>query len=304
MNGILIVDKPAGMTSHDVVRRLRRLCGTRRVGHSGTLDPMATGLLLVAVGEGTRVIQFLVEGAKTYRATMRFGAETTTQDAEGEVTRQCSVDHLSETIVRQACLDLVGELEQVPPMYSAVKVGGIPLHRLARQGIEIERRSRTVHVHRLIIAKMALPELAFEVECSKGTYVRTLCHDLGRRLGSAAHLTALRRIRSGKFSIEEAVTLDWLEKAGRDQVGEILLETASALRDYPHCEVSGEGADRLGFGIPPDRAQVTGPIDFVEGQTVLLLHRGQALAMARFAPARSQEKRGDFELLRVFSGGK
>ncbi len=304
MNGVLIVDKPAGMTSHDVVRRLRRICGTRRVGHSGTLDPMATGLLLVAVGEGTRVIQFLVEGDKTYCATMRFGEETTTQDAEGEVTRRCPVDHLHEESVRQACQDLVGQLEQVPPMYSAVKVGGIPLHRLARQGIEIERRSRTVHVRRFDIKKLALPELVFEVECSKGTYVRTLCHDLGRRLESAGHLTALRRTRSGKFDIDEAVTLDWLEAASREQIGERLLGTASALRGYPRCEVSDQAAVRLGYGIPPEKDLLVDRVDFAEGQRVLLLYRGQALAMARFSPARAQEKRGDFELLRVFSGGK
>jgi len=304
MNGVLIVDKPAGMTSHDVVRRLRRVCHTRRVGHAGTLDPMATGLLLVAVGEGTRVVQFLVEGDKTYRATLQFGAETTTQDAEGEVTHRRPVDHLEDSAVLQACRKMVGELQQVPPMYSAIKIKGVALHRLARQGIEIERPPRTVHIRHLTVENLALPQLSFEVECSKGTYVRTLCHDLGHNLGTAAHLSSLRRIRSGSFDIEEAVTLEWLEQASSQAIGEKLLSLSSALRDYPACEVNEEGCQKLGYGIPPQLGHLANGADLDEGQKVLLTLNGQALAMARFAPSRNKEKRGDFELLRVFNSGE
>ena len=304
MNGLLIVDKPAGMTSHDVVRRLRRLCRTRRVGHSGTLDPMATGVLLVAVGDGTRAVQFLVEGDKTYRATLRFGAETTTQDAEGEITLERPWNHLEEADVLAACKEMVGELQQVPPMYSAIKVKGVALHRLARQGLEVERAPRTVHIKRLDVERLEMPELSFEVECSKGTYVRTLCHDIGQRLGTAAHLNSLRRIRSGSFSIEEAVSLDWLETADDDAIAGKMLPLASALRDYPCCEVSAEGAGKLRHGIPPQVSHLIGPIDFEEGDKVLLTFNGQALSMACFAPSRNREKRGDFELLRVFSSGE
>lgn len=304
MNGVLVVDKPGGMTSHDVVRRIRRICKTRRVGHSGTLDPMATGLLLVAVGEGTRVVQFLVEGDKTYRAMLQFGAETTTQDAEGEVTAERPYDHLDEATVRQACAEMIGRQEQVPPMYSAIKIKGVALHRLARQGIEIERPPREIHVARLEVEELALPRLSFEVECSKGTYVRTLCHDLGRKLGSAAHLTALRRIRSGSFHIAEAVSLDWLAAADEAAIADKLLSVSSALRDYPACEVVSHGAERLGYGIPPQLTDLKDAADFPEGQKVLLTFEGRALAMARFAPSRNIEKRGDFELLRVFNGGE
>lgn len=304
MNGILIVDKPAGMTSHDVVRRLRRVCKTRRVGHSGTLDPMATGLLLVAVGEGTRVVQFLVEGDKTYRATLKFGAETTTQDAEGEVTHQRPIDHLEDSAVLQACQQMVGELQQIPPMYSAIKIKGVALHRLARQGIEIERPPRTVYIRHLTVESLALPQLSFEVKCSKGTYVRTLCHDLGHKLGSAAYLSSLRRIRSGSFDIKEAVTLEWLEQASSQDIGEKMLSLSSALRDYPVCEVRVEGCEKLSHGIPPDLTDLAGIVNFDEGQKVLLSLNGQALAMARFAPSRINEKRGDFELLRVYNGGE
>jgi tRNA pseudouridine55 synthase len=303
MNGVLVVDKPAGMTSHDVVRRLRRICQTRRVGHSGTLDPMATGLMLVAVGEGTRVVQFLVEGDKTYQATLQFGTETTTQDAEGEVTLQCPVDHLEDADVLQACQEMVGELQQIPPMYSAIKIKGVALHRLARQGIEIERPPRTVHINRITVNDLALPSLSFEVECSKGTYIRTLCHDLGRKLNTAAHLSSLRRIRSGSFDIEEAVTLDWLEQASPKDISGRFLSLASALRDYPACEVNEEGCKKLRHGIPPQLEHLAVEPEFDEGQKVLLTSQGKALAMAYFAPSRSKEKRGDFELLRVFSGG-
>ncbi|MEZ4485373.1 MAG: tRNA pseudouridine(55) synthase TruB [Syntrophotaleaceae bacterium] len=301
MNGVLVVDKPAGMTSHDVVRRLRRVCKTRRVGHAGTLDPMATGLLLVAVGEGTRVVQFLVEGDKTYHGSLLFGAETDTQDAEGAITLTRPWQQLDNTVVSCVCQQMVGELQQVPPMYSAIKIKGVALHRLARQGLEVEREPRTVHIRSLAIENLTLPHLSFEVECSKGTYVRTLCQDIGRRLGSAAHLTSLRRIRSGSFSIEEAVTLDWLEAAEADAIKSRMLSVASALRDYPALEVTAEGQARLGHGIPPALAQLAVPTDCGEGQKVLLTRNRQALAMAKFAPSRIIEKRGDFELLRVFN---
>lgn len=303
MNGVLIVDKPGGMTSHDVVRRIRRLCQTRRVGHSGTLDPMATGLMLVAVGEGTRVVQFLVEGDKTYQATLQFGTATTTQDAEGEVTLQRPVDHLEDAAVLQACQQMVGELQQIPPMYSAIKIKGVALHRLARQGIEVERPPRAVQIRSLTVKKLSLPQLSFEVECSKGTYIRTLCHDLGHKLGTAAHLSSLRRIRSGSFDINEAVTLEWLEQASEEDIIEKFLSLSSALRDYPACEVNEEGRDRLRHGIPPQLSHLVESVEFAEGQKVLLTNNGHALAMASFAPSRSKEKRGDFELLRVFNGG-
>jgi tRNA pseudouridine55 synthase len=210
MNGILLIDKPQGMTSHDVVRRVRRLLRTRRVGHTGTLDPLATGVLPVAVGEATRIVQFLMEGDKTYRAVLKLGEITTTQDAEGEVLERRPVEGITVEAVIAAARSFAGVIHQLPPMYSALKKDGVPLYRLARQGIEVERESREVRIDRLQILDVDLPLVTLEVDCSKGTYVRTLCHDLGLALGTGAHLVALRRTRSGSFTEADCVKLEQL----------------------------------------------------------------------------------------------
>jgi tRNA pseudouridine55 synthase len=301
MNGLLIIDKPEGITSHDVVRQVRRLFGMRRVGHCGTLDPLATGLLQVAIGEGTRVVEFLMEGEKTYRATLKLGETTTTQDAEGETLDRRPVIDVSQESVITACRKLTGAIQQVPPMYSALKRGGVPLHRLARQGIVIERPPRQVYIHRLEVLQTDLPFLTIEVDCSKGTYIRTLCHDLGMLLGCGAHLTALRRVRSGSFTEKESVPLDRLEAIATAGKCPPLLTMAEALRSYPALQVVPAAARVLKNGVPPSLPEIAGVIDAVEGD-VVTLHQGDTLlAVARFAPSRVREKRGDFELLRVFN---
>ncbi len=297
MHGILVIDKPGGLTSHDVVRRVRRLLGTRRVGHTGTLDPLATGVLPVAVGEGTRLVQFLLEGDKEYRATLRLGVSTDTQDAEGEVVRTRPVPVLEETVIRRAADRLTGPIMQVPPMYSALKKDGVPLHRLARQGIVVERSPREVTVHHLTLLRVAPPEIDIEVSCTKGTYVRTLVHDLGEMLDCGAHLTALRRIRSGPFGEADCVSLEELE--GADQRSIPLLGPRQALPHLVPLEISSAAAVRLSHGIPPELAEVAPGAE--EGKMVLLVAGEQVLAIARCDPRRVREKRGDFELLRVFS---
>jgi tRNA pseudouridine55 synthase len=302
MNGILLIDKPPGMTSHDVVRRVRRLLRTRRVGHTGTLDPLATGVLPIAVGEATRIVQFLMEGDKTYRAILKLGATTTTQDAEGEVLERRPVEGITAETVMAAARSFEGVIRQLPPMYSALKKDGVPLYRLARQGIEVERESRAVRIDRLQILDVDLPLITLEVDCSKGTYVRTLCHDLGLALGTGAHLVALRRTRSGSFTEADCVTLEQLETDGTATPP--LLSVDEALRGMPALEVDAEAARRLADGIPPALASLSAAPGCPEGETVRLMHAGTLLAIARFAPGRLNEKRGDFELLRVFQAAR
>jgi tRNA pseudouridine55 synthase len=302
MNGILLIDKPQGMTSHDVVRRVRRLLRTRRVGHTGTLDPLATGVLPIAVGEATRIVQFLMEGDKTYRAILKLGETTTTQDAEGEVLERRPVEGITAETVIAAARSFEGVIRQLPPMYSALKKDGVPLYRLARQGIEVERESRAVRIDRLQILDVDLPLITLEVDCSKGTYVRTLCHDLGLVLGTGAHLLALRRTRSGSFTEADCVTLEQLETDGTATPP--LLSVDEALRGMPALEVDAEATRRLADGIPPALASLSAAPGCPEGETVRLMHTGTLLAIARFAPGRLNEKRGDFELLRVFQAAR
>ncbi|WP_432822043.1 tRNA pseudouridine(55) synthase TruB [Trichloromonas sp.] len=297
MDGLLVIDKPGGVTSHDVVRQVRRLCRQRQVGHAGTLDPMATGILVVGVGEATRIIQFLMVGEKTYRATLKLGESTDTQDAEGNVLVQRSFDAITADAIESACQSFVGTIRQLPPMFSALKKDGVPLYKLARQGIEIEREAREVTVHRIQVEKIDLPFVTLVVDCSKGTYIRTLAHDIGEMLGCGAHLTALRRTRSGCFNETDCIRLeDFVDAPDRLP----LLSLEHGLRDYPSFEVSPEAAARLRNGIPPSADEVSGLPLPDAGSTVLLLDDGNLLAAARFAPGRENERRGDFELIRVF----
>jgi tRNA pseudouridine55 synthase len=301
MNGILILDKPGGMTSHDVVRMVRRVCRTRRVGHAGTLDPMATGLLLVAIGEATRIVEFLMEGEKTYRATLKFGEATDTQDAEGRVVAISDRTHFTRAEIEKVFTTFLGSQEQIPPMFSALKKNGVALHRLARKGVEIERQPRRIYIRSLRILAVDLPFVSFEVVCSKGTYVRTLCHDIGMKFGSLAHLTALRRIRSGAFRIEEAVSLEALERSEPATLQQMMLSLTDGLREFPFCEVGGEALKRLRHGIPPQTGEMHCPDPLTEGQVVVLRDSVRALAIGRYAPCREQEKRGDIELFKVFN---
>lgn len=299
MHGILLIDKSPGMTSHDVVRRLRRLLGTRRVGHTGTLDPMATGALPVAVGEGTRLVEFLMEGDKEYLATLRLGMTTTTQDAEGDLLDERRWQGVDLVALEKAAADLRGAILQLPPMYSALKRNGVPLHRLARQGVEVEREPRPVTIFRLDILGIELPLVEIAVTCSKGTYVRTLAYDLGEALGCGAHLTALRRTRSGPFAVADCLTLDVLEEWPADRPLP-LLGPRAALPELAVVGVGPDAAARLANGIPPSAAECGLGAGMENGDRVLLEAAGKIAAIARYAPLRESEKRGDFELLRVF----
>lgn len=236
MDGILCVNKAAGMTSHDVVSRVRRLIKQKRVGHAGTLDPAATGVLPVCLGQATRVAEYLSESGKAYRATIRFGVVTDTYDAEGEVTRQAPVA-LTQEQIAEALPSFLGRQMQIPPRYSAIKRAGKPLYALARAGEIVEVEPRPIVIYALRVISWQSPDLVLDVECGKGTYIRSLAYDLGERLGPGAHLAALTRTRSGPFSLTQCVTLEAFEQAltedtWRDHLyapDEALLERRAAL---------------------------------------------------------------------------
>ena len=227
--GILLVDKPAGITSHDVIARLRRTLKMKRIGHAGTLDPMATGLLVVLVGKATKASQFLISLDKEYEGTIFLGRTTNTQDAEGEVMVETPVPPLSEEEILKCTASFLGDQYQTPPMHSAIKLKGVPLYKLARQGKEVEREPRFIRVSRFEALRIAPPEIDFSVAASKGFYVRTLAHDFGARIGCGGHLSRLRRTRAGKFSLADAATLEAIEAMPVSEISQRLLPVGQAV---------------------------------------------------------------------------
>jgi tRNA pseudouridine55 synthase len=211
MEGVLLVDKPKGLTSHDIVYRLRRKLSMKKIGHAGTLDPMATGLLIMLIGKATRISQYLMSVDKVYEGEATLGVVTDSQDAEGEVMETRPVPELTETQVRDAMKGFLGDQYQIPPMHSAIKIGGVPLYKMARKGEEVEREPRFIRVSAFNLLSFASPKLTFDLYCTKGTYVRTIANDLGQKFGCGAHLSALRRTGSGKFTIAQCLTLDEIE---------------------------------------------------------------------------------------------
>ena len=217
-DGVLLVDKAAGMTSHDVVALVRRRLQIRKVGHCGTLDPLATGLLLLTLGRGTKIQDLLMAEDKEYSGTMMLGVITTTQDKDGEVIERLEVPLLDEKTIRAAFEKFRGDFYQTPPMVSAIKQAGVPLYKLARQGKTVEREPRLVHIYRYSLDRVRLPEIDFTVVCSKGFYVRTYAHDIGAELGCGAHLYSLRRIKSGRFDVANAFTVDEIRTAEPSEI--------------------------------------------------------------------------------------
>jgi len=275
INGLLLIDKPAGVTSFEVVRRVRRALNVKKVGHLGTLDPFATGLLPLALGEATKLAQFLLEESKTYLATLQLGVETDTQDVTGRVVATCGPLPEAEEIHRVAG-DFLGELEQTPPMYSAVHHQGERLYELARRGEEVTVPPRRVVIHQLDIQEIILPQVVIRVECSKGTYVRTLAQDLGRVLGCGAHLTALRRLAVGPFRLEEALSLEALTEMPREAWVKHLRPPAACLPRLKSVAVELAQAQRLAQGqtLPwPDNG-------LAEGEKVRVLAGEELVAVA------------------------
>ena len=223
LDGVLPVDKPSGPTSHDVVDAVRRHFGLRKVGHGGTLDPQATGLLILLLGRGTKLADRFIGSDKTYQGVLRLGIATDTQDADGEVVREADPSGVTREQVEGLMAKLTGDLLQKPPMVSAVKVAGVPLYKHARKGREVERESRLIHVYEFVMERFENPRAQFILRCTKGTYVRTLCAEIGDALGCGAHMTKLTRTRVGEFTLERAIPLEALMKMSRAEMEEKLL---------------------------------------------------------------------------------
>jgi len=216
--GVLLIDKEPGMTSHDAVAICRRQLQFKKIGHCGTLDPMATGLLMLVIGKATKIQDLLMSEDKEYLGTLKLGITTGSQDKESDIVEEKEVPHFSDEDIDTAFKKYLGDFEQTPPMVSAIKKNGVPLYKLARKGITVERKPRAVFVTNYELSRIAIPEVDFKVNCSKGFYVRTYAHDIGQDLGCGAHLTALRRTRSGKFHVEGAMTASELKEASADEI--------------------------------------------------------------------------------------
>jgi tRNA pseudouridine55 synthase len=288
ITGILPVDKPLGWTSHDVVARVRRLAGQKPVGHAGTLDPLATGLLVLVLGRATRLADDLMGTSKVYCAEVVLGAATATDDAEGEVIRHEAIDGLTRAAIDAAAGGFVGEIAQVPPMYAAVRKGGERLYMLARRGETVEREPRWVTIERIDVINWDAPRLRLRVVCSAGTYIRSLARDLGEALGTAAYLHALRRTRSGSIGLEESVRLEAL--TGREDVERALLPPDRAVISRPALVLTAEEERRILMG----QAIEAGPA--AETSVRLYGASGDLVALARGASGR-------IEPYRVFGEG-
>ncbi|MGH2459564.1 MAG: tRNA pseudouridine(55) synthase TruB [Chloroflexota bacterium] len=234
-SGILNLDKPTGLTSHDVVDAVRRYAGQRRVGHAGTLDPGASGVLLVCLGQATRVSEFLMESTKQYRAVIRFGAVSTTDDADGVITPgSASLASLSQAVFSEALSRFVGEVSQVPPAFSAIKIQGRPMYRAARAGQPVSAPARAVIIDQIDLIAWECPDLTVDVTCSKGTYIRALARDLGEAVGTGAYLQSLIRLRSGAFSLQDSISLDRVREASQQgQLGRLLKPLDVAVQSWP-----------------------------------------------------------------------
>ncbi len=276
MLGILVVHKQQGITSHDAVNAARRKLGTRRVGHSGTLDPMATGVLVLAVGAATRFLQYLPLEPKVYEGEITFGASTDTLDAEGEIVKTCAVPRNLRDLILLERIQFLGQIQQVPPMFSAIKQNGQPLYALAREGKEVVREPRTVFIDSFDLSEFGEQTAQFRVVCSGGTYVRTLANDLGEAVGCGAHLSALRRTSVGSFTLDDAVSLE-------DIVPDRLIPLRSALRGIPMVELNGLEVRRV-----RDGNYITAPYPVAGRFAALLDEQGDVFSMARVQENRLQ----------------
>ncbi|MDA8101080.1 MAG: tRNA pseudouridine(55) synthase TruB [Nitrospiraceae bacterium] len=283
MNGVMIVNKPAGMTSHDVVNRVRRLLKEKRIGHTGTLDPLATGVLVLCIGKATRIARYLESDDKEYVAAMQLGITTDTLDADGQVieTRACAP--FSRTHIDDVLAGFRGMIRQRPPAYSAVKVGGVPAYKLARKGNAPVLQERQVAIDGLSILAYDHPLVRLLVSCSKGTYIRTLCADIGERLGCGGHVTELTRTRSGRFVIGKARSLEEIEEAvNREKAEELLVTMRDALAGLPEVQLTREEAERAGHGNAVSVGDERMTADEKAEQVLLIGPAGELVAVGSF----------------------
>lgn len=301
INGFIVIDKPAGITSHDVVSRVRRILGTRKVGHTGTLDPFATGVLPIAVLDGTKAIPFLDEGVKCYVALMQLGIATDTLDMTGKPLRQGDYAAISEQQLLDIFARFTGPILQIPPMYSAIKQGGQPLYKLARLGQEVERAPRPVEIYSIELLSFAPPLVSFRVTCSRGTYVRTLADDIGAMAGCGAALKELRRTASGPFQIDNAHTLESLESASLEgRLASICITPYNSLSHLQDIPLTDAGLAKVSFGRSPlwSETAVQGSVLADAITFVRLSHNGILVAVASLS--NSDDARPAIILKRVF----
>jgi tRNA pseudouridine55 synthase len=282
LDGVLLLDKPVGLSSNDALIRAKRLYLAKKAGHTGTLDPLASGLLPLCFGEATKFSQDLLEADKTYEATMRLGVRTTTGDAEGEAveTRDVTCDQFA---VEHALCRFRGEIVQVPPMYSALKRDGKPLYEYARAGQVVDREGRNVTIHALALLACTLPDVTFRVTCSKGTYVRTLAEDIGEALGCGAHLVALRRTGVGALTLEHAVTLDALSDAGESERDAWLQPVDALLSTFPSVQLDAESTRRFLHGQRLRLADLSIDDAVTQASRVRVYGQGRLLGVAKAA---------------------
>jgi len=295
-HGVLVVDKPANVTSAGVVAKIKKMLGAKKVGHTGALDPFATGVLLCCINKATKLARFLLQSRKSYRAALYLGVETDTQDATGLVTATGEINDITPERVREVVGRFVGDLDQQPPAFSALKHKGTPLYKLARQGTPVLKPPRRVTVDRIDVRQISLPELEFDVSCSAGTYIRTLCADIGRQLGCGGHLKALRRLESSRFSVTEALDLEEIEKlAGSDIIWERVIPMADALRGVPAWTVKPELKEKIAYGRPLTCEDARGIQIPADGLVKVVDNSNRLLAVVR-----QREKAQDFKYEGVF----
>ena len=303
-DGVLVLDKPAGLTSHDVVKLVKKKLGAAKVGHSGTLDPFATGVLVLLINGATKLSPFLIDQDKRYRFTVTFGTETDTQDSTGRVVATHRRGPLSEGEIRKACAVFLGEIKQRVPRFSAVRVGGQRLYRLARQGVDVTPPCRTVKIRNLDLCDLSWPEVTFEVTCSKGTYVRSLGADLAGHLECSGHVSGLRRLASGEFNLRQALTLEQFEQiVDKGEVYQRLITPAQALSHYPEIKVTYLAANNIRRGGSLNLKEFFEPESRVQGPYRVVDPDNNLVAMVSKAgqgATEGCEKEIKFKSLRVF----
>ncbi len=285
VNGFLNLNKPVGITSMEALRRVKRITGQRKkVGHAGTIDPLAEGVLPICFGQGTRLMEQVVAGRKRYRMTLRLGASSATYDAEGTITEQTDPSHITRSDIAAELVNFVGLIDQVPPMYSAIKVDGRRLYELARSGQEIARKSRQVQVYAISIDEIAMPHLTLTVDCGRGTYLRSIAHDLGMALGCGGYVTSLSRLSCGEFKIEDSVSLEDLEQSAVSALWRAALHPVDwALRNIPAIALSPAEERAIGNGQPIEAARPRAG-GAHEGQIRAYNENGVFLALLSYKP--------------------
>jgi len=285
MDGILIVDKPGGITSYQVVAKVKKILKATKVGHGGTLDPLATGVLPIFLNRATKLVPFLMNGTKMYRATLRLGINTDTQDREGKITAESSYIPADHQLIINTFNSFKGTIEQIPPMFSALKVHGTPLYKLARKGIVIKRKSRTVNLHKIKVIDISLPHVTFEVCCSPGTYIRTLCADIGIKLECGAHLVELERLQSGSFLLSDSMNLDQLNIfAKQDLLAENLFPLSESFKALPRLRVENQITTILRKSGTLSASHIKNiPLPSIEKGTLMKLtcHKDNLIAIAQ-----------------------